>query len=209
VLPTGIRAIIISAILAAAMSSLDSSLNSLSAATLRDFVERRWDDLDSDTLMTLGKVVTVAWGIFIVGFAFLVSKMESKTVIEAINKVGSAFYGPVLATFVLGVLSKRANTRGVVAGVLLGVGFNLALWLTDAPVHWMWWNVFGFLITVSICWIVSRTGPVPDEETIEKYTLSWSNLADREKDWLPTYGVLLVFFGVILAVLASTSYLAG
>ena len=209
VLPTGLRAIIISAILAAAMSSLDSSLNSLSAATLRDFVERRWDDLDSETLMTLGKVVTVAWGIFIVGFAFLVSKMESKTVIEAINKVGSAFYGPVLATFVIGVTSKRANTRGVVAGVVAGVGCNLALWLTDAPVHWMWWNVIGFLIMMSVCWIVSRTGPAPSEETIEEYTLSWSNVVDRERDWVPTYGILLGFFVVILAVLFSTSYLAG
>lgn len=209
VLPTGVRAIIISAILAAAMSSLDSSLNSLSAATLRDFVERRWDDLASETVLRLGKAITVAWGIVIVGFAFLVSKMESDTVIEAINKVGSAFYGPILATFVIGVVSKRANTLGVSAGLVAGVGVNLYLWLSGASVHWMWWNLIGFVVTVAVCSLVSRLRPAPSEETIDEYTLDFANLADREKEWLPTYGLLLGFFAFILAAIAATGYYAA
>jgi SSS family solute:Na+ symporter len=55
---------------------------------------------------------------------FLVGRI-SETVIESINKIGSAFYGPILAAFVVGVISRKATARSVTAGILSGVGVNL------------------------------------------------------------------------------------
>jgi len=101
-LPSGVRGILVSALLAAAMSSLDSALNSLSAATMRDFIEKR-RDLSPGQSVLMGKLTTVAWGIVITGFAFVVGGI-SDTVIESINKIGSAFYGPILAAFLVGFL---------------------------------------------------------------------------------------------------------
>ena len=84
-------AVLFAAILSAAMSSLDSSLNSLSAATLQDFVEKLHRP-SPERLMTLGKITTVVWGVIITAFAllFCVAK-PADTVIEGINMIGSLF----------------------------------------------------------------------------------------------------------------------
>ena len=84
---------------------------------------------------------SVAWGILIIMFAFLLGGEE--TVIERINKVGSAFYGPILAAFVTGVGIRRVQGGAIVTGVLAGVGINVVLWLGFGDVFWMWWNFTG------------------------------------------------------------------
>ena len=109
-LPQGVRAVVIAAILAAAMSSIDSGLNSLSAATVRDFIERG-RELPQRQLFIMSKVTTVVWGVVITAFAFAVGSI-SDTVLEGINKIGSLFYGPILAAFIMGILSKRAQWFG-------------------------------------------------------------------------------------------------
>lgn len=198
-IPTGVRALLFAAILAAAMSSLDSALNSLSASTMRDFIERG-RDLPQRRILFLSKLTTVVWGLMITGLAFLVGNI-SETVVEGINKIGSAFYGPILASFLTGVLSKRANARGVSTGVLTGVAFNLVLWLALPEVHWMWWNLFGLLTSVLITLIVSRLTSPPRPEQIRFYTLSGSGMFEQEGRWIPIYVLLAGYFVVILTFL--------
>ena len=123
-LPHGIIGVLAVAIFAAAMSSLDSALNSLSAASYKDIYQRYFQPLNSYDALKVSKILTVFWGIFCTGFAFLVGSI-SGTVIEAINKIGSAFYGPILATFLLGILTRTAVASAVKWGVLMGVGTNL------------------------------------------------------------------------------------
>lgn len=200
VLPQGIRAVIVAAMLAAAMSSLDSALNSLSAATMQDFV-LRFKDLDVKTSLKASKITTVIWGVAITGFAFVVASGDvAKTVIEAINKIGSAFYGPILAAFVLGVLSKRAGAVDVIIGVIAGVGVNIALWLGVPQVHWMWWNLTGFAVACGLALGLAGITPRPTEEQIHKYTLSGSGMWEEEKKWVKTYALLLGYFVFIVAV---------
>lgn len=196
-LPAGMRAVLFAAILAAAMSSLDSALNSLSASTLRDFIERG-RDLSQQRILLLSKLTTVMWGLIITGFAFLVGNI-SETVVEGINKIGSAFYGPILASFLTGVLSKRANATGVFVGVLAGVGFNLFLWLALSEIYWMWWNLFGLLVSVAVTLMVSRVTAPPRPEQIRSYTLSGSGMLQQERRWFPMYALLVGYFVVILA----------
>jgi SSS family transporter len=208
-LPTGVRAILIAALLAAAMSSLDSALNSLSAATMKDFVSRGRDMVPDQELL-LSKSITVVWGAAIIGCALMADQIEGSTVVELINKVGSAFYGPILAAFTIGVLSRRANARGLIAGVLGGVGFNLALWIL-APggvdeatgeklveVSFWWWNLTGMVVAVVLTLLVSVTAPPPAEEKVAKYTLRGTAMLEDERTWLPTYAVLVGYFVVIL-----------
>ena len=197
-LPTGIRALLISAILAAAMSSLDSALNSLSAATLKDFLE---DKVAPENLLRVGKIVTVIWGIVITAFAFLfVYDESSKTVVESINKIGSAFYGPILAAFLMGLLSKRSTGWGVIFGTLVGVGFNVYLWLAQPQVFWMWWNLFGLIVTCLATMIISAFTQAPSEDQLERYTLNLGDLSAREKPWLLTYAGLIAYTLLILGV---------
>jgi SSS family solute:Na+ symporter len=198
VLPSGIRAFIIAAMLAAAMSSLDSALNSLSAATMRDFIHRD-REMPGKRVLFLSKLTTVIWGAVITGFAFLVGNVAD-TVLEAINKIGSAFYGPILATFALGVLSQKVRTNEVLAGVIAGVAVNLSLWIGDAPIQFFWWNAIGFAITWAVATLGSRFTGEPDPEVLRAYTLRHSGLLAEERKWVKTYVILGLMFVAILAV---------
>ena len=206
-LPSGVRAFLFAAILASAMSSLDSALNSLSAATMRDFIEQG-RSLQEKWILLLSKFTTVLWGIIITGLAFLVGSI-SETVIEGINKIGSAFYGPILASFLVGVLSKRANAAGIFSGVLAGVAFNLFLWLALPGVFWMWWNLFGLVVSVVITFIVSNMTALPSAEQIKDYTLTGSGMFKQERSWLPVYALLVAYFVVILCFMILVQRLAG
>ncbi len=155
-LPTGILGIAVSGILAAALSSLDSALNSLSAVTQEEFAPR-WGRTGGTGLRALWgpRLLTVAWGVWatLSGLAF---SRADETVIEVINRVGSVFYGSILAVFVLAWRSRRATGAWTVAGALGGVGVNVALWVLAPGVSWLWWNVSGFLIAL----VVGHFGPM-------------------------------------------------
>lgn len=146
-------------ILAAALSSIDSALNSLSAVTLEEFLpglgrgESRWS-------LVGARALTVAWGAWATATGLWFSR-AGETVIEVINRVGSVFYGPILALFVLAWRSRRADQASAVAGALTGVGVNLALWWFAPGVSWLWWNVTGFLTTWVVGELAGRRADAP------------------------------------------------
>jgi SSS family transporter len=149
-LPEGVRALLIAALLSAAMSSLDSALNALSAATSRDFLETPSRPLS----IRANRLVTLAWGIAVTAIAFIAGGIAD-TVVEAINKIGSAFYGPVLAAFSAGILLPRVTATGIKFGVAAGVALNLALWLCLPGLNWMWWNAAGLLVAIAVAVLTS------------------------------------------------------
>jgi SSS family solute:Na+ symporter len=163
---------------------------------MKDFIESR-RQMTSAELMKTGKITTVLWGAAITGFAFLVGNI-SGTIVEAINKIGSCFYGPILAAFLTGVLSKRVNEQGVIAGVLAGVTFNVALWLGAPGLYWMWWNAIGLVVASGVAYGVSLLFPPPPVSKVERHTLTAHGVWQEEKQWLGTYAVLIGYFVVIL-----------
>jgi Na+/proline symporter len=147
-LPHGIIGIIVVAILSAAMSSLSSTLNSLSAVTMEDFIARK-KQIEPHRYIVLSKAIAAIWGIATIVMAFFVGNI-AKTVIEAINKIGSLFYGPVIAMFVMGFYMRKVSAISANTGVIAGVLFNMILWLFFPNVFWFWWNIIGAVVTVSI-----------------------------------------------------------
>lgn len=200
-IPHGIKALIFSALLAAAMSSLDSAINSLSASTMQDFVEK-FVDLGNDNKKYLfySRATTVFWGTIITLSAFLFKKMEGTTVVEAINQVGSTFYGPILASFLVGVSIRRVNQAGLIAGMIAGVAVNVLLWQLAPQVFWMWWNLTGCVVAIVVSYVVSLMTAEPDYEKVDKLIIWNSPLAANEKKWIPKYAVLVVYFFIMLAV---------
>lgn len=158
-LPVGLLGLAVAGILAAALSSIDSALNSLSAVTLEEFLpglgrgESRWS-------LVGARALTVAWGAWATATGLWFSR-AGETVIEVINRVGSVFYGPILALFVLAWRSRRADQASAVAGALTGVGVNLALWWFAPGVSWLWWNVTGFLTTWVVGELAGRRADAP------------------------------------------------
>jgi hypothetical protein len=79
-----------------------------------DFIEARVKN--ARHLLRHSKLATIAWGVLVTGFAFLGGDI-SDTVIESINKTGSAFAGSILATFIVGVLSRGVRAGDILVGL--------------------------------------------------------------------------------------------
>lgn len=154
-LPNGIIGILIVAIMSAAMSSLSSTVNSLSAVTMEDFVKRFKPGMSDKTYVMNSRLLSLFWGLVCLFFAFFAGNIEG-TVIEVINKISSVFYGPILAAFMLAILTKKTHAMGANIGIVVGVLFNMYLWLYVPQVFWFWWNAIGCLVTIIVSVVASR-----------------------------------------------------
>lgn len=157
--PTGLTGIIVAGIFAASMSSIDSAINSLSASTWSDMmlqIRPSLAGLRDRTKVRASRFITVCWGMFVTTAALYFHHMKgNETVIELINRIGSAFYGPVAAVFFMGILMKRAGGVSAVTGLAAGTGLNLALWKWFPGISWLWWNVLGFMGSMAAGYAVS------------------------------------------------------
>ncbi len=149
-LPIGLVGLSLVALFAAAMSSLDSVINSLSATTMEDFVRRfhrgQWSPHRE---LILSRWITSAWGGITIVMAFYVGDI-APTVLEAINKIGSLANGPILAVFTLGFLTHRTRGSHAIAGLIAGVVSNGICWLALPDISWLWWNVLGFAVSTGV-----------------------------------------------------------
>lgn len=199
-LPHGVIGFIIVAILAAFMSSIDSAINSLSAATMKDIYQRHVKpNADESHYFLWSKIFTVIWGIICTAFAFLVGSI-SETVIEAINKVGSVFYGPILAVFILGILTKTATANGAKAGVVSGILVNLVLWFGFPDVSWLWWNATGCVSALAVGHMYSLFSTPVGYRMHRQMKKEPGTI-----NWKPRYVLLIIYFLGIMFL----SYLVG
>ena len=154
-LPAGLVGLAMVALFAAAMSSLDSVINSLSATTMEDFVRRfsSRQRTDHEELM-LSRWLTVFWGVVTLTMSFFVGDI-APTVLEAINKIGSLANGPILAVFMLGFFVERVTGPLATLGLLLGIAVNGVLWVAAPSVSWLWWNPIGFAAAFLIPVVIS------------------------------------------------------
>ena len=211
-LPHGIIGFVLVGIFAAAMSSLDSAINSLSAATLKDLGENlpSVKEAIQKRFIFYSRLTTFVWGALCTVFAYLVGGI-STTVIEGINMIGSVFYGPFLAVFILGLLTRSATSSGVISGLFLGIFGNVLCWLFFPGISWLWWNVLGCIIALIVGIVISlldvRGPPVSDYRVV----CSLGELKDRlqQGDDKRRCIVLVVFFLVIsIMLLAYTEWRA-
>jgi SSS family transporter len=179
-LPVGLRGLLLAAILAAAMSSIDSALNSLAAITLEDVLERPPETQS----VWLGRFTALGWGLFAVASGLAFARGEAG-ILEGINQIGSAFYGPILAVFLLGVLAPGVGGRGAAAGLVAGVVGNVLLWRLAPGVSWLWWNPIGLAVAAAVALAVDRA-------RVRVPALAWPR---------PATALLLGAFAAMLAVL--------
>ncbi|HHB52781.1 MAG TPA: sodium transporter [Saprospiraceae bacterium] len=198
-LPNGIIGILIIAIFSAAMSSLSSAINSLSAASVEDIFNRN-KNLTDQQYMRYSKLTALFWGVVCLILAFFTGDI-AKTVIEAINKIGSVFYGPILATFIMAIGTKRVTALGANVGLLTGVALNIYLWLFVPEIFWFWWNAVGAIATFSTGIIVSLLTGVSKKSTMGENNISHLFEFDRMKAT-----ILLAYFALIVYVSMNISY---
>ncbi|HSJ23094.1 MAG TPA: sodium:solute symporter [Longimicrobiales bacterium] len=160
-LPPGISGLIVAGILAAMMSTVSSSLNSLASATTHDLygplAGRQQDD---EGLMRAGRVFTVVWAFILIGGALLFQLVRPGTPIVVIAlQIASFTYGGLLGGFLLAVLSERAGQRDVIIGMSTAIGAMTTLWagqqfgVVPRLVDGLWFSLIGATITVAIGWL--------------------------------------------------------
>ena len=143
-MPHGISGLLIAAILAAAMSNLSAALNSLSSSAILDFYLRLRPNSDEKKRMRLSRLATFFFAVLLFGLAIL-SLHKVGRVVEVGLQIASVAYGALLGVFLLGVLTKRANQRGAMIGMLFGFRIELCLWRWQVP--WTWWVITGTIVT--------------------------------------------------------------
>ncbi|MCY4675138.1 MAG: sodium:solute symporter [Bacteroidetes bacterium] len=148
VLPLGLTGLFIAAIMAAAMSSISSELNSLSTATVIDFY-RRWirPDAPESHMLWVSKLATGFWGIFACFVATFAATLGS--LIEVVNRFGSFFYGSILGVFILAMIPAGRGV-GAFYGLIAGMGAVAAVNFLAPEVSFLWHNVVGAVTVLSV-----------------------------------------------------------
>jgi Na+(H+)/acetate symporter ActP len=140
-LPRGLVGLLLAVILCAAMSSSAGELAALGTTTVVDFYRRSWRKGASDLhYLWAARVFTGLWGCVAVAFATFASLVDN--LIEAVNILGSLFYGPILGIFLTAFFTRNIRGTAVFMAALLAeiavIAFSV---LTD--VGYLWWNVVG------------------------------------------------------------------
>jgi Na+/proline symporter len=155
-LPRGIIGLVLGVIFTAAMSASSGEINSLATVTVIDIYRRHVRrDASDHHLLVASRVATVLWGGYAVAFAIVFAKGFG-ALIEAVNQVGSYFYGTMLGVFVLAFFVRRVGGTAAFLGVIAGEAAIVATSrLTSA---YLWYNVAGCLVTIGVAVAISYFG---------------------------------------------------
>lgn len=174
-LPPGVTGLLIAAVMAAAMSSVDSSLNCSASLFLCDFYKRyfRPNASERESMRVLYSA-TIVWGIAGVGMA--IAMIQVKSVLDAWWQLAGIFSGGMLGLFLTGLIVHRAKNPaaivGTISGVLVIVWMSLSqlkMWpelqnYFTSPFHSHLIIVFGTLTILFVGALVSLLGPKPEKE---------------------------------------------
>ncbi len=166
-LPPGALGLVVAAIFAAAMSSLDSALHSLSTSTVSDIYRRFLVTGREDAhYLTVARVFILVWGVLGIAAGLYVAGRGSLLAM-AVRYVGY-FAGPVLGIFLLGMLTPRTNQVGAITG--MGAAFLAVILSANAPAFFsrpspvggIWNAALGCGVTMAVGWVASFLAPPPD-----------------------------------------------
>jgi len=157
VMPAGLVGLVLAAILAASMSSTSAELNALASTTSIDIYKRLLRPEGSDRhYLLVSRAATVFWGMVAVGFALFVDAKGS--LVEAVNILGSLFYGVILGLFLIAFFLKKVTGTPVFIAALSSEALVLAcFFFTDIP--YLWYNVIGCLVMTLLALLLQKFLP--------------------------------------------------
>ena len=157
VMPTGLIGLVLAAILAASMSSTSAELNALASTTFIDIYKRLVRPEGGERhFLLVSRAATVFWGMVAVGFALFVDAKGS--LVEAVNILGSLFYGVILGLFLIAFFLKKVTGTPVFIAALLAEVLVLAcFFFTDIP--FLWYNVIGCVVMTLLALLLQKFLP--------------------------------------------------
>jgi len=150
-MPVGLAGLLLASIVAVAMSNASGSLNSLAASSLLDFSRMRGRDAEPANFLKISRRMTLVWGLVLMGFGFV----KWGPLLEAGLTVAALPLGSLLGLFLLGTLDRRANARGALVGMFVGLAAILCVFRFTA-IAFTWYVLIGSLTTFAVGAVVSR-----------------------------------------------------
>lgn len=143
-LPKGVSGLLIAGIFSAAMSSISSSLNSVSTAFCNDFYKRIYPSKSDMNLLKIARIATVVIGVLGIILALWMANSNIKSLWDQFYKFLGLFTGGLGGMFLLGMLSKRANSYGAITGLIISA---ITTWLISmyTPINFLMYSLFGMV----------------------------------------------------------------
>lgn len=151
-LPVGLIGLVLAAILSASMSSTSAELNALASTTVVDIYKRMVKPAGSDKhYVWVSKIATAMWGLYAIAFALFANRLG--TLIEAVNILGSLFYGTILGIFLIAFYIKHINGSATFIAALLAEIIVLLLFFFTA-IPYLWFTFIGCLLVIVFALII-------------------------------------------------------
>jgi solute:Na+ symporter, SSS family len=158
-LPNGVSGLLIAALFAAAMSSMDSGINCVATVLVHDFVRPARNAPASDASdLRLARLLTLVLGAFATLLAFYVSRFDQ--IIQAYSTIVSLFNAPILGLFLLGMLTRRATFAGWAVGAAIAVAATQAV-QAYTPLHYAYYFPLSLLLTLVLGYAASLRPKLP------------------------------------------------
>lgn len=152
-LPVGLVGLILAAILSASMSSTAAELNALASVSVIDIYRRIFKPGESDRhYLTVTKVISVFWGAYAIGFAMFANSLGS--LIEAVNILGSLFYGSILGIFLIAFSLKKIGGDATFAAAIIAEAVVLACFFFS-EIPYLWFNVIGCAVLIVVACLLN------------------------------------------------------
>ncbi|MEM6347222.1 MAG: sodium:solute symporter [Bacteroidota bacterium] len=195
ILPAGLRGLVAAGLLAALMSSLASVFNSCSTLFTVDIYQKVRPEADQKSLVRIGRIATAVVVILGILWIPIMQSIANGVLYQYLQKVQSYIAPPITAIFLLGIFSKRINSRGAMAALISGmiiavVRLTLEItkdnFATDSifyklgDVNFLHFSSWFFLIAVLTTIIVSLATPPQNEEALEGLSMQTLSAADRQ-----------------------------
>ncbi|CAG5072022.1 hypothetical protein DYBT9623_03961 [Dyadobacter sp. CECT 9623] len=163
-LPVGMVGLLIAVILLASMGSVAAAYNSLASCTVVDIYKRMIrKDSDDHDYVRASRWATFFWGIFCICVAQYAARLGS--MIEAVNILGSLFYGVILGIFLVAFYFKKIGSRAVFWGSILGEIFVVISYMNDLTAF-LWLNLIGCVLVIAFAWLIEMIWPQPPSNTV-------------------------------------------
>lgn len=153
-LPHGVIGLLLAVIFSAAMSSTSGELNALGSTTVIDFYKRVFRPEASEAhYLFMSKLFTAIWGLLAVAFAVFASLVEN--LIQAVNILGSLFYGTILGVFLAAFYLPRIRANAVFIAAVISEITVISLYFSSMEIGFLWFNLIGCVLTMGLALLLS------------------------------------------------------
>jgi SSS family transporter len=164
---TGLMGLLLAGLFAAAMSSIDSGINSMTASIVCDWLPNKEMQIN----LRLSRILCLVFGVIASALSVVIFYFGGQ-VFPLIMKIAGLFLGGILGVFVLGMLSRRANAPGATIGLLAGALGGAVAFQIEASSFWF--GAFTSVPTFIVGWLASFAFPAPDPTQVERMLVrSW------------------------------------